>query len=58
MAKITTKTIRDEATEEFTVQLFIDGVRQPLCDYFTDDPEDAKQTAAAMIIDATKKLKS
>ena len=47
--------IRTAITEddgEYTVRLFIDGVHQAGADHFTDDPEEAEETAKAMEADA------
>ena len=50
--KATTRTVK--ADGEFKVKLFIDGVYQVNCDYFTDDQEDARQTAEQMTLHAVK----
>ena len=50
--KATTRTVK--ADGEFKVKLFIDGVYQVNCDYFTDDQEDARQTAEQMTLHAGK----
>lgn len=43
---------RDRNTGEYVVRLFIDGVHHTPADYFTDDLEDARDTAKAMVEDA------
>lgn len=50
--KITTKIKKED--DEYIVQLFINGKYQKDADYFTDDKDDAKQTAKAMIKHASK----
>ena len=38
---------------EYVVKLWIDGVHQPKANYFTDDKEDARETAKDMVARAT-----
>jgi len=48
-SKLNATTKITKTDDEFRVRLFIDGEYQAGADYFTDDREDAKGTAAAMI---------
>lgn len=52
--RITVKVMFDKEWEEYRTQLFIDGVHQEKADYHTDDKEDATQTAAVMLKEATR----
>lgn len=45
----TAMTYRDADWNEFQVELRIDGIKQVECTYFTDDREDARHTAQAMV---------
>ena len=47
----TTKTTKSNG--EYRVRLFVDGEYQPGADYFTDDIDDAKETAARMVEQCT-----
>lgn len=49
--KITTDIIYSRDLNEYTVRLFVDGVRDKEASYFTDDKQDAQTTAAAMVRD-------
>lgn len=53
--KITTDILKRD--NEYIVRLFEDGIRNHNADYFTDDKEDAKQTAIAMCNDCPNKDK-
>lgn len=53
----TVKTNIEKDTEgEYTVKLFVGGVHQEAADYFTDDEQDADETAFAMEQQARAKL--
>ena len=45
---VTTKTTYNRDYNEYRVRLFVDGVYQAGADYYTDDKEDAKNTATSM----------
>jgi len=50
--KITANINRDKETREYKVRLFIDGKHQAAADYHTDDLDDARDTAKAMVAQA------
>jgi len=54
----TTKITFNRDTEEYRVRLFIDGEYQAGADYFTDDKQDAKDTAKHMEAHAVKSDKT
>lgn len=45
----TAKVYRDTVLGEFSVQFFENGIRQLNADYFTDEKDDAMQTAQVQI---------
>ncbi len=45
----TAKVYRDTDTDEYVVKFFVDGKHQPQADYFTDDKQDAMNTARAEV---------
>jgi hypothetical protein len=47
----TTKTTYNQDYDEYKVRLFVDGVYQSGADYFTNDKQDARDTAKRMIAD-------
>lgn len=48
-ANVMTKVRWDSDLREYTVQLLVDGKRDPRADYFTNDKADAMSTAIAML---------
>ncbi len=46
--KVMTRVYFDDYLEEYTVGLFVDGKKQKGATYFTDDKDDALQTAQYM----------
>lgn len=49
--RVTTKIKYCKIEEEYRVLLFVDDKMQKGCTYYTDDKEDAKETAKAIIRD-------
>jgi len=47
--KMTAKVYRDSETNEFVVKFYVDGVYQTEADYFTDDKQDAMDTARSQV---------
>lgn len=49
MDTIATRIGYNRELNEYTVRLYVNGVRQQGADYYTDDKEDAEGTALAMV---------
>lgn len=49
--KVTTRVSYSRTFEEYRVELYVDGLRDEKATYFTDDIDDARDTAKAMKAD-------